>query len=115
MNDIKRDIIKEYMGEKTKLDIDEILDLLEENEDLRDVIFREREKEYHREDIMNEIDYLNERIETENENAGTETNELYDIDDDTIEEITDKYEDRLGDSEDWHYILQSVLEDFDIK
>ena len=84
------------------------MDLLEENENLEDIIFREREYEYHREDVRAEIQYLNEERKENNE-------ELYEISDETIEEITDKYEDVLGDSEEWHFILKEVLRDFGVK
>lgn len=109
MSDIKRDIIKAYMGNRDKLDIDEILDMLEENERLKDTLYFEIDREYKREEVRNEIDYINEQRE-ENGDIKLE------IDDDTIEEITERYIDKLSDSADidWHYILKDTLNLFNI-
>lgn len=107
MNDIKKQIIKEWMinMNKKSLNINEILDLLEENEQLKDILHRERERDYHRQDIRNEIDFFNEEKKDEFQII---------IDDETIEKITDYYEDRLDNSEDWHFILKDSLKSFNI-
>lgn len=76
-----------------------VINFLEENDAIRWEIFRQEEKYYHKEDIQNEIDYMND----ENETNYTFTNEEMDL-------ILEDYEDSLGDSEEWNYRLRNVLE-----
>ena len=54
-------------------------------------IFRDVEKELHKEDILNEFD--NDTITTED-----------------IDKILERYEDNLANSEDWHYCLKEAVE-----
>lgn len=76
-----------------------VINFLEENDAIRWEIFRQEEKHYHKEDIQNEIDYMNDKYETNH----TFTNEEMDL-------ILEDYEDSLGDSEEWAYRLRNVLE-----
>jgi hypothetical protein len=76
-----------------------VINLLEENDAIRWQIFREVERQYHKEDIQTEIDYYND----ENETNYTFTNEEMDL-------ILEDYEDSLGDSEEWSFRLRNVLE-----
>ena len=61
------------------------------------------ERDCHREDILNEIDYLNE---------DREENKKIKVDDQTLNDMLEDYEDHLGDSEDWHYILKNTFDRF---
>lgn len=78
-------------------DIEVILvDELEENYQLRDFIFRDVERENHREDVRNEID-----------------ERQLDLTDEDIERITDKYEDYLSECEyNWRVCLENALDEF---
>lgn len=79
---------------------------LEENENLKDFIFTTREREYHREDVREEISYLNSewnKDEPEKHIAAT---------DEDVEHITDLYEESLSNSDDWHGHLIWALNEF---
>lgn len=79
-------------------------------------IYSHREKEYHREDILNELQNRNERYVEECEEKGIEPNPKHIIDatDDLVDTILYNYEDRLGDSGEWHDILDYVLDDMEL-
>ena len=79
---------------------------LEENANLRDFIFATREREYHREDVREEIDYLN------NEWNKDEPEKHIVVTDEDVEHITDLYEESLLDSDDWHEHLTWALNEF---
>lgn len=76
-----------------------VINFLEENDTIRWEIFRQEEKHYHKEDIQNEIDYMND----ENDTNYTFTNEEMDL-------ILEDYENSLDNSEEWNYRLRNVLE-----
>lgn len=65
---------------------------------IAELIFRLVEREYHKEDVINEIEYMNE-YEDENIEA----------DDNTIENIIDDYEDLLGNKEGCHICLIAAI------
>ena len=75
-----------------------LITFLEQNDTIRWEIFRQEEKRYHKEDIQNEIDYMNE----DNDTKYTFTNEEMDL-------ILEYYEDSLADSDEWNYRLRNVL------
>lgn len=78
--------------------INAIVHMLQYDHTLRDAIFRSVEEEYHKEDIRNEINYKNEFEDTKI----TLTDEL-------LDNILIDYEDFLGDSEEWHFILDEAI------
>ena len=89
-------IIKEFLKEKNAEHLyEDFMDLLVSYDPLRFKIFRDYERDAHREDVR------------------TELNEM-DIEyhDDIVEQITDIYEDRLLDLEDWHIVLRETILDF---
>ena len=91
-------IVMDYFNHND-LNLYNLIKFLEQNDTIRYQIYREMEQYYHKEDIQNEIDYMND----ENETNYTFTNEEMDL-------ILEDYEDSLGDSEEWNYRLRNVLE-----
>lgn len=70
---------------------------------LANLIFRFIEREYHKEDVLNEIEYLNEDWNSD------EPEKQISLDDKTLEHIVNDYEEMLGDSEDWHFCLIEAI------
>lgn len=70
-----------------------VAEMLENSAVIRERIFREVEKEYHREDVM-----------TMAEELGHEN-----IDDDTIDELVAYYEDYLGNDDGWWYACREAF------
>ena len=91
-------IVMDYFNHND-LNLYNLIKFLEQNDTIRYQIYREMEKYYHKEDIQNEIDYMN----GENDTNYTFTNEEMDL-------ILEDYEDSLGDSEEWAFRLRNVLE-----
>ena len=91
-------IVMDYFNHND-LNLYNLIKFLEQNDTIRYQIYREMEQYYHKEDIQNEIDYMN----GENATNYTFTNEEMDL-------ILEDYEDSLGDSEEWNYRLRNVLE-----
>ena len=91
-------IVMDYFNHND-LNLYNLIKFLEQNDTIRYQIYREMEQYYHKEDIQNEIDYMN----GENDTNYTFTNEEMDL-------ILEDYEDSLGDSEEWNYRLRNVLE-----
>lgn len=107
MNDIKREIIEEYMQElnKTTLDIEDVLYLLEENTTLQYQVHYEYMHNTHLNDIDNEIDFINEDRETPLE-----------IDDETRHAILEQYECNLDNDESWHNcLIDAIKKNVDIE
>ena len=107
MNDIKREIIEKYLQEnnKTTLDIEDVLYLLEENATLQHQVHYEYMHDTHLTDIDNEIDFINEDRETPLE-----------IDDETRHAILEDYENILEDSENWHdCLIKAIKKNVDIE
>jgi len=91
-------IVMDYFNHND-FNLKNVINFLEENDAIRWEIFRQEEKHYHKKDIQNEIDYIND----ENETNYTFTNEEMDL-------ILEDYEDSLDDSEEWAFRLRNVLE-----
>ena len=91
-------IVMDYFNHND-LNLYNLIKFLEQNDTIRYQIYREMEQYYHKEDIQNEIDYMND----ENDTNYTFTNEEMDL-------ILEDYEDSLGDSDEWNYRLRNVLE-----
>ena len=91
-------IVMDYFNHND-LNLYNLIKFLEQNDTIRYQIYREMEQYYHKEDIQNEIDYMN----GENDTNYTFTNEEMNL-------ILEDYEDSLGDSEEWNYRLRNVLE-----
>ena len=89
-------IIKEFLKERNAEHLyEDFIDLLFGYDPLRFKIFRDYERDTHREDVR------------------TELNEMeIEYHDDIVEHITDIYEDRLLDLEDWHIVLRETILDF---
>lgn len=92
--------IREYFGD-TPFSIEDVAKYLRENDAIRWLIYRDVEREFHKKDILEELDYMNDENDT---NYTITPEELY--------LILENYEDKLGDSEEWHYILRGALEDW---
>ena len=57
----------------------------------------------HKQDILNEIEFINE-----------EKNANITIDDDTLKDMLEDYENRLDDTDEWHTHLTNTLRKFEI-
>ena len=79
--------------------IKNLINFLEENDTIRWEIFRQEEKHYHKEDIQNEIDCMNDENDTD-----------YTFTDEELDLILEDFEDSLADSDEWCYRLRNVLE-----
>lgn len=107
MNDIKREIIEDYMKKNNKatLDIEDVLYLLEENACLQYQVYCEYMHDTHLMEIDNEIAFINEDRETPLE-----------IDDETRHAILEDYENILDNSEDWHNcLIDAIKKNVDIE
>lgn len=100
-------------------DIEEIktilVDELEENYQLRDFIFRDVERENHREDVRSEIEERQQGhlIDCECEWENEYIKKLESLTNEDIECITDKYEDYLGECEyNWRVCLENAIDEF---
>lgn len=89
-------IVKEFLKERNAEHLyEDFMDLLVSYDPLRFKIFRDYERDAHREDVRTEL----------NEMGIKYTDEI-------AEQITDIYEDRLLDLEDWHIVLRETILDF---
>lgn len=93
MNKIADILHKEF--DNSPFELQDIIEFLNRNDEIRWEIFRQEEKHYHKEDIQNEINYINE----ENNTNYTFTSEEVDL-------ILEDYED----SEEWSFRLRNVLD-----
>lgn len=85
--------IKDFIQTTSWANLEEdLLDFILNDGSLRWEIYRDVEKELHKEDILNEL-----------EEGNTITNEQLDL-------ILERYEDNLSNSEDWHYCLKEAME-----
>ena len=91
-------IVMDYFNHND-FNLKNVINFLEENDTIRWEIFRQKEKQYHKEDIQNAIDYMND----ENDTNYTFTNEEMDL-------LLEDYEDSLEDSDEWNYRLRNVLQ-----
>ena len=91
-------IVMDYFNHND-FNLKNVINFLEENDAIRWEIFRQKEKQYHKEDIQNAIDYMND----ENDTNYTFTNEEMDL-------LLEDYEDSLEDSDEWNYRLRNVLQ-----
>lgn len=103
-SEIKNVLMKEMakMG-KESLSSTEILDLLEHNDKLRYAIHGDYCHEMHKQDILDEIEYRN-----------SEENANISIDDDTLEDMLEDYENKLEEDEEWHLHLVNTFRKFEI-
>lgn len=107
MADIKREIIEEYMQKtnKTTLNIEDVLYLLEENACLQYQVHYEYMHDTHLMEIDNEIYFINEDRETPLE-----------IDDETRHAILEDYENILDNDENWHNcLIKAIKKNIDIE
>lgn len=89
-------IVKEFLQEHGIEHLfEEFMDLLVSNDQLRYKIFRDYERDCHRDDVRFELSDMD-----------------IEYTDNIVESITDEYEDRLMDLEDWHIVLQETIKDF---
>ena len=88
---------------KESLSSTEILDLLEHNDKLRYAMHGDYCHEMHKQDILDEIEYRN-----------SEENANISIDDDTLEDMLEDYENKLEEDEGWHLHLVNTFRKFEI-
>lgn len=108
--DYKKEIIKSYMDKvnKQQFDLNDIVEMINSCEDLRVAVHRQQELQFERQDIENEIEFINYERKQNKEEQIT-------LDEETKEEILDRYDDHRAESEEWHLILQDVLTDFGVE
>lgn len=99
MSRIEELVRKEFASQPFTLE--DIIKYLEENDTIRWAIFRQQEKQYHREDLEYKLDEINE------ENGTTIT-----FTDDEWNAMVERFEDRLADSDEWTYIRDSILNEW---
>lgn len=88
-----RDKVREFVQTTSWANLEEDLcDFLMNDGTLRWDIYRDVEKELHKEDVLHEL--------TEDQTITPEQLEL----------IVERYEDNLSNSEDWHYCLKEAME-----
>lgn len=106
MNSEIKNALMEEMAKlgKDSLSSTEILDLLENNDKLRYALHRDYCHQMHKQDILDEIKYLKENAEL---------NEV-ELDDVTLNEIIEDYENRLEENDEWHSHLMNSLRKFEI-
>ncbi len=75
-----------------------LVNMLINDDTLRFLIYRSVEQEYHKEDIRNEIEYMNDNEDTK-----------ITLTDDLLHDILVDYEEFLGDGEEWHYKLKEAI------
>lgn len=93
-----RGIVNEYFKNKSNITTEDIIEFLSSHELIRWAIFREKELEYHKEDLENIVDDYN----AENDTDYTFTDDEYNI-------MVERYEDNLADHSDWHDIGRSLV------
>ena len=105
MNSEIKNVLMEEMAKmgKESLSSTEILDLLEHNDKLRYAIHGDYCHEMHKQDILDEIEYRN-----------SEENANISIDDVTLEDMVEDYENCLDNTTDWHTHLIETFEKFGI-
>lgn len=99
MSRISQIIIDAVPNGELKDNFSNIITYLEQNDRIRWEIYREVERQYHKEDIQNEIDYYNEENDTN-----------YTFTDKELDLMLEDYENSLDDCEEWHYILKNIIE-----
>lgn len=103
-SEIKNILIEEMLKkDKASLTITEILELLEHNDKLRYAIHGDYCKQMHKQDILDEIEFINE-----------EENKNITLTDDDLEIIVEDYENRLDNTDEWHTHLINTLRKFEI-
>ena len=102
----------ENINNKTMISVDDMLTILNENDTIRSALHREVEREYHKEDVMQEIEEHNQqyRDDCSEEDKIPDENEMIFVTDEEIELITDRYEDNLGEFLDWRTCLNNAIE-----
>ena len=105
MNSEIKNVLMEEMAKmgKESLSSTEILDLLEHNDKLRYAMHGDYCHEMHKQDILDEIEYRN-----------SEENANISIDDDTLEDMLEDYENKLEEDEGWHLHLVNTFRKFEI-
>ena len=91
-----KNLIKEYFKDK-ELTLENVIKMCEIYGVLRERIFRQVEREYHRIDVIDEF----------------VDREVVNYTDDDIEYVLDKYEEYLGDDESWHTALNCAFDCLD--
>lgn len=94
--------IKDFLEKRNALNLyDDLMSLLNTNM-LRWKIFRDVERENHKEDVLNEIEDM---LAYENYDEPQ-----IEITDDIIEQIVDRYEDNLANDDGWRVCLKNAID-----
>lgn len=103
-SEIKNILVEEMLKkDKASLTITEILELLEHNDKLRYAIHGDYCKQMHKQDILDEIEFINK-----------EENKNITLTDDDLEIIVEDYENQLDNTDEWHTHLINTLRKFEI-
>lgn len=96
-------IVKDFLKKRNVEDLyEDFMDLLITNANLRYYIFADVHREYHREDVREELLYRASECNCDEPQK--------EITDDTIEEITDLYEKYLENDDSWHICLNEAID-----
>ena len=100
---IREYVLKHDMNDEASNLIQDAIKYVLEDDYVKWKIFNDYERYLRKEEILNEIDYIHDR---------DNTNII--INDEKLEDILLQYEDNLANSEDWHYCLKDALARYDI-
>lgn len=97
MSQIK-DIVMTHFTQVQDLNLNNLINFLEENDFIRYQIFRDVERKYHREDVLNAVEEYNDENDME-----------ISFDDSELADIVEKYEDNLEDMSNWRWCLNCAI------
>lgn len=99
---------------KIMIDLEDVIDLLEHDYTLRTTIYNNVEKEYHIEDVQEEIEFRNQmyRDECTEENKTPNLEEMIIVNEQELNQIVEDYENNLDNDDSWHINLNVALDKF---
>lgn len=99
-------------GNKVVMTIEDFFDILENDDFIRNHIYRSIERDYHKQDILDKVEEYNQSYRDDCEDLGLtpDINEMYLITPKEIEMMTDEYEEILEDNSSWAEIVDNVIE-----
>ena len=109
--------LREYITKKIQekgLNINIILDLLGNDSKIRWTIHNDFERKLHEDDIRDEIDFMNSEYKEDCKEKGIESDidKLITLTNEELEEITDIYEENLGNDTTWHEYRKEAINEF---
>lgn len=91
-------IVMTHFNNVQDLNLKNLINFLEENDFIRYQIYRDMERKYRREDVLNAVEEYNDENDTE-----------ISFEEDEIADIVEKYEDNLDDMSNWRWCLNNAI------